>query len=90
MIEVNYKDNYSKIADLDESVKVKDKEYRSFEEIKGDLDFSKMFEILNKNADLIDSVNIYMDENSFSKDDFKDLNVNKNFFTIKGLNIKEI
>ena len=49
-----------------------------------------MFEILNKNADLIDSVNIYMDENSFSKDDFKDLNVDKNFFTIKGLNIKEI
>ncbi len=90
LIEVNYKDNYSKIADLDESVKVKDKEYRSFEEIKGDLDFSKMFEILNKNADLIDSVNIYMDENSFSKDDFKDLNVNKNFFTIKGLSIKEI
>ena len=90
LIEINYKDNYSKVADLDESIRVKDKEYRSFEEIKEDLDFSKMFEILNKNADLIESVNIYLDENSFSKDDFKDLNVNKNFFAIKGLDIKEI
>jgi CRISPR-associated protein Csh2 len=90
LIEINYKDNYSKIADLDEAISVKDKEYREFSEIKEDLDFRKLFELINKNSDIIDSVNIYVDENSFSKDDFDDLNVSKRFFTIKGLNIKEI
>jgi len=90
LFEINYKDNYSKVTDLDESIKVKEKEYRSFEEIKEDLDFSKFFEILNKNCDLIENINIYIDENSFSKDDFEGLKVNKKFFTIKGLEIKEI
>ena len=90
LIEINYKDNYSKVTDLDESIKVEDKEYRSFDEIKKGLDFSKMFEILNKNKDLIENLNIYLDENSFNKDDFKDLKINKKFFTIKGLEIKEI
>jgi len=90
LFEINYKDNYSKITDLDESIKVKEKEYRSFEEIKEDLDFSKFFEILNKNCDLIENINIYIDENSFNKDDFENLKVNKKFFTIKGLEIKEI
>jgi len=90
LIEINYKDNYSKIADLDEAISVKNKEYREFSEIKEDLDFSKLFGLINKNAEIIESVNIYLDENSFSKDDFNDLNVPKRFFTIKGLNIKEI
>jgi CRISPR-associated protein Csh2 len=90
LIEINYKDNYSKIADLDEAISVKDKEYREFSEIKKDLDFSKLFELINKNSDIIDSVNIYLDENSFSKEDFDGLDVPKKFFTIKGLNIKEI
>jgi len=90
LIEINYKDNYSKIADLDEAISVGNKEYREFSEIKEDLDFSKLFELINRNNDIIESVNIYLDENSFSKDDFNSLNVSKKFFTIKGLNIKEI
>jgi CRISPR-associated protein Csh2 len=89
LIEINYKDNYSKIADLDEAFSVKDKEYRNFEEIKKDLDFSKLKELINKNKDIIESVNVYLDENSFSKDEF-DFEVDTKFFTIKGLNIKEI
>jgi len=90
LIEINYKDNYSKVADLDESVRVEDKEYRSFDEIKKDLDFSRLIKLINENKEIIESVNIYLDENSFSKDDFKDIEVNKNFFAIKGLEIKEI
>lgn len=89
LIEINYKDNYSKIADLDEAVSVKDKEYRSFEEIKKDLDFSRLKKLINKNKDIIESVNVYLNENSFSKDEF-DFEVDTKFFTIKGLNIKEI
>jgi len=89
-IEINYKDNYSKITDLDEMIEIEDKEYRGFEEIKKDLDFSKLIKALNKNKELIDSINIYLDENSFSKREFESLETNKNFFTIKGLEIKEI
>ena len=90
LLEINYKDNYSKIADLDEAIKVKEKEYRSFEEIKRDLDFSRLFAILHNNCDVIENINIYMDENSFSKEDFINLSINKKFFTIKGLEIKEM
>ena len=90
LIEINYKDNYSKITDLDEKIKVKEKEYRSFEEIKKDLDFSEFFEVLNANASIIENINIYLDKNSFNKEDFNDLKVPKKFFTIEGLEIKEI
>jgi len=90
LIEINYKDNYSKITDLDEMIEVEDKEYRGFEEIKKDLDFSKLIDALNKNKELIESINIYLDENSFNKSEFDSLETNKNFFTIKGLEIKEM
>jgi len=90
LIEINYKDNYSKITDLDEKIKVKEKEYRSFEEIKKDLDFSEFFEVLNGNESIIENINIYLDKNSFNKEDFNDLKVPKKFFTIEGLEIKEI
>jgi len=90
LIEINYKDNYSKITDLDEMINVEDKEYRGFEEIKKDLDFSKLIGTLNKNKEIIESVNIYLDENSFSKSEFDSIETEKNFFTIKGLEIKEI
>jgi CRISPR-associated protein Csh2 len=94
LIEVEYTDNYSKITDLEERIVVKGgKEYRSFKEIKPDLNLEPLLDSLIQNREIIKEVRIHLDPASFSKEEFKKLEeggVPVRFFVVKGLEIKEI
>ena len=96
LIEIEYNDDYYKIPDIEYSITLKNEKkfkYREFEDIKDDLDFSKLENFLNKSKDLIKSVKVYIDEFSFEKGFLKvedDLKQKIKYFTIKGKEIKEI
>lgn len=96
-IEIEYNDNYYKIPDIEYSITLKNEKkfkYRQFDDIKSDLDFSKLEEFLDSSESLIDNIKIYIDEFSFEKD-FLIINNDKlkskvKYFAIKGKDIKEL
>ena len=96
LIEIEYNDDYYKIPDIEYSIKLKNEQkfkYRQFDDIKNDLDFTKLEEFLNKSGELIKSVKVYIDEFSFKKDFLKlndKLKEKVKYFTIKGKEIKEL
>lgn len=96
LIEIEYNDNYYKIPDIEYSISLKDEKkfkYRQFDDIKNDLDFTKLISFFNYSKEIINTVKIYIDEFSFVKDF---LNVDEKlkskikYFTIKGKEIKEL
>ena len=95
-IEIEYNDDYYKIPDIEYSIKLKNEKkfkYREFEDIKDDLDFTKLEEFLNKSEELIESINIYIDEFSFEKDFLEikeELKKKVKYLMIKGKKIEEI
>jgi CRISPR-associated protein Csh2 len=95
-IEIEYNDDYYKIPDIEYSITLKNEKkfkYRKFDDIKNDLDLSKLVEFLNKSEKLIESINVYIDDFSFKKDFLEvDEKLNKkiSYFTIQGKEIKEI
>lgn len=96
LIEIEYNDDYYKIPDIEYSIILKDEQkfkYRQFEEIKNDLDFSKLIKFFNSSKSLIDNIKIYIDEFSFEKDFLnidEDLKSKVKYFAIKGKEIKEL
>ena len=96
LIEIEYNDDYYKIPDIEYSILLKDEQkfkYRQFEEIKNDLDFSKLIKFFNSSKSLIDDIKIYIDEFSFEKDFLdvdEDLKSKVKYFAIKGKEIKEL
>jgi CRISPR-associated protein Csh2 len=96
LIEIEYKDDYYKIPDIEYSIRLDNEQkfkYRKFDDIKNDLTYKKLEEFLNKSEKLIESVKIYIDTFSF-KNDFLDVNKTLKdkvkYFTIKGKEIKEL
>ncbi|MGP2657105.1 type I CRISPR-associated protein Cas7 [Malaciobacter sp. WC5094] len=95
-IDIEYNDDYYKIPDIEYSISLKDEKkfkYRKFDDIKSDLDFSKLECFLNKSEDLIKSVSIYVDSFSFEKDFLQlddKLKEKVTYFTIKGKQIEEL
>ena len=96
LIEIEYNDDYYKIPDIEYAITLKNEQkfkYRQFDDIKKDLDFSKLEKFLNDSKDLIDSVKIYIDSFSFEKDF---LNVDDKikerikYSTIKGKEMEEL
>ena len=96
MIEIEYIDDYYKIPDIEYSIGLKNEKkfkYRKFDDIKGDLDFSKLEKFLNNSKDFIKMVKIYIDKFSFNKDFLKvdkELKEKVKYFTIEGTTIKEL
>jgi len=96
MIEIEYIDDYYKIPDIEYSIGLKNEKkfkYRKFDDIKGDLDFSKLEKFLNNSKDFIKMVRIYIDKFSFNKDFLKvdkELKGKVKYFTIEGTTIKEL
>jgi len=95
-IEIEYNDDYYKIPDIEYSITLKDEKkfkYRQFDDIKEDLDFSKLEDFLNNSKSLIESIKVYIDNFSFEKDFLKlddKLKEKTKYFTIKGKEIKEL
>ena len=96
LIEIEYNDDYYKIPDIEYSITLKEEKkfkYRQFDDIKDDLDFTKLIDFLNRSESLIHTVKIYIDEFSFAKD-FLDVNEKLKskviYFAIKGKEIKEL
>lgn len=95
-IDIEYNDDYYKIPDIEYSISLKDEKkfkYRKFDDIKADLDFSKLEEFLNTSNDLISSVSIYVDSFSLEKDFLQlddKLKKKVTYFTIKGKQIEEL
>jgi CRISPR-associated protein Csh2 len=96
LIEIEYNDDYYKIPDIEYSITLKDEQkfkYRQFDDIKNDLDFSKLVKFFNSSESLIDNIKIYIDEFSFEKDFLnidEDLKLKVKYFAIKGKEIKEL
>jgi CRISPR-associated protein Csh2 len=96
LIEIEYSDDYYKIPDIEYSITLKNEKkfkYRQFDDIKDDLDFTKLADFLNRSESIINTVKIYIDEFSFAKDFLQvDGNIKKKikYFTIKGKEIKEL
>ena len=96
LIEIEYNNDYYKIPDIEYSITLKNEQkfkYREFDDIKEDIDFSKLEEFLNKSKDLIENIKIYIDEFSFEKDFLKvddELKEKIKYLTIKSKEIKEI
>jgi CRISPR-associated protein Csh2 len=69
LFKINYKDNISKIADLEAGIRVKNDtmKFRTFDDIKGELDFSKLEEMINRASSHIENIEVFIDENSFEK-----------------------
>ncbi len=95
-IEIEYNDDYYKIPDIEYAITLKNEQkfkYRQFDDIKDDLDFTKLEEFLNKSEELIKSVNVHIDSFSFEKNFLKlndKLKEKVKYFTIKGKEIKEL
>ncbi len=95
-IEIEYNDDYYKLPDIEYAIELKDEKkfkYRSFDDIKDDLNFSKLKDFLNTSSSLINSIKIYIDTFSFEKDFLQlndELKSKTKYFTIKGKDIKEI
>jgi CRISPR-associated protein Csh2 len=95
-IEIEYNDDYYKIPDIEYSITLKDEKkfkYRQFDDIRKDLDFSKLEDFLNDSKSLIESIKVYIDNFSFEKDFLKlddKLKEKTKYFTIKGKEIKEL
>ena len=95
-IEIEYNDDYYKIPDIEYSITLKDEKkfkYRQFDDIKEDLDFSKLEDFLNNSKSLIESIKVYIDNFSFEKDFLKlndKLKEKTKYFTIKDKEIKEL
>lgn len=96
LIEIEYNDDYYKIPDIEYSITLKDEKkfkYRQFDDIKSDLDFTKLSNFLNRSEELISTVKIYIDEFSFEKGF---LQVNEklqpkiSYFALKGKTITEL
>ncbi|WP_286682990.1 type I-B CRISPR-associated protein Cas7/Csh2 [Sulfurospirillum sp. MES] len=96
LIEIEYKDDYYKIPDIEYSITLKDEKkfkYRQFDDIKDDLDFTKLSDFLNRSEELISTVKIYIDEFSFAKNFLSVDEILKSkvqYFAIKGKEIKEL
>lgn len=96
LIEIEYNDDYYKIPDIEYSITLKNEQkfkYRQFDDIKNDLDFSKLVKFFNSSESLIDNIKIYIDEFSFEKDFLnidEDLKLKVKYFAIKGKEIKEL
>lgn len=96
LIEIEYNDDYYKIPDIEYSITLKDEKkfkYRQFDDIKGDLDFTKLIDFLNRSEELIKTVKIYIDEFSFTKGFLqadKKLQPKISYFAIKGKTIKAL
>lgn len=96
LIEIEYNDDYYKIPDIEYTITLKDEKkfkYRQFDDIKSDLDFTKLIDFLNRSESLIHEIKIYIDEFSFAKE-FLDvdekLKSKVTYFAIKGKEIKEL
>jgi len=96
LIEIEYNDDFYKIPDIEYSICLNNEQkfkYREFNDIKDDLNFTKLEEFLNKSKELIESIKVYIDSFSFEKN-FLNLDDNLKekvkYFTIKGKNIEEI
>jgi len=95
-IEIEYNDDYYKIPDIEYSITLKDEKikiYNIFDDIKEDLDFSKLEDFLNNSKSLIESIKVYIDNFSFEKDFLKlndKLKEKTKYFTIKDKEIKEL
>ena len=96
LIEIEYNNDYYKIPDIEYSICLNNEKkfkYREFNDIKDDLNFTKLEEFLNKSIELIESIKVYVDSFSFEKN-FLNLDDNLKdkvkYFTIKGKNIEEI
>jgi len=96
LIEIEYNDDYYKIPDIEYSIKIDNEKkfkYRVFDDIKEDLNFSKLEKFLNNSEKLIKSLNVYIDSFSFEKDFLNlddELKKKTKYFTIQGKNIKEL
>jgi len=96
LIEIEYNDDYYKIPDIEYSITLKDEKkfkYRQFDDIKNDLNFTKLSDFLNRSEMLIHTVKIYIDEFSFSKDFLivsDALKSKVKYFAIKGKETKEL
>ena len=96
LIEIEYNDDYYKIPDIEYSIKIDNEKkfkYRVFDDIKEDLNFSKLEKFLNSSKELIKSLNVYIDSFSFEKDFLNlddELKKKTKYFTIQGKNIKEL
>lgn len=96
LIEIEYNDDYYKIPDIEYAITLKDEKkfkYRQFDDIKSDLDFTKLIDFLNRSEKLINTVKIYIDEFSFSKDFLivnDALKSKVKYFAVKGKEIKEL
>lgn len=95
-IEIEYNDDYYKVPDIEYSIQIQDEKkfkYRKFDDIKEDLDFSKLIKFLENSEKLINSIKIYIDEFSFEKGFLAtDENVQKKtkYFSIRGKEIREL
>jgi len=96
LMEIEYNDDYYKIPDIEYAITLKDEKkfkYRQFDDIKSDLNFTKLSDFLNRSENLINTVKIYIDEFSFSKDFLivsDELKSKVKYFAIKGKEIKEL
>ncbi|NCD11427.1 MAG: type I-B CRISPR-associated protein Cas7/Csh2 [Epsilonproteobacteria bacterium] len=96
LIEIEYNDDYYKIPDIEYSIRLtgeKKFKYRQFDDIKSDLDFTKLIDFLNRSEKLINTVKIYIDEFSFSKGFLlvkEELKSKVKYFAIKGKEVKEL
>lgn len=95
-IDIEYNDDYYKVPDIEYSIQIQDEKkfkYRKFDDIKEDLDFSKLIKFLENSEKLINSIKIYIDEFSFEKGFLAtDENVQKKtkYFSIRGKEIREL
>jgi CRISPR-associated protein Csh2 len=96
LIEIEYNDDYYKIPDIEYSISLKNEKkfkYRRFDDIKDDLDFTKLVNFINSSEKIISAIKIYIDEFSFAKDFLEvdeKLKSKIKYFIIKGKDIKEL
>jgi len=95
LIEIEYNDDYYKIPDIEYAITLKDEKkfkYRQFDDIKDDLDFTKLEKFLKDSNELIQSINIYIDIFSFEKGFLKldDLKEKVKYYSFSGKTIKEL
>jgi CRISPR-associated protein Csh2 len=93
LIEIEYNDDYYKIPDIEYAITLKDEKkfkYRQFDDIKEDLDFTKLEKFLNDSKELIKSLKIYIDTFSFEKGFLKLHGLEVKYYSISGKTIEEL
>jgi len=91
LLKINYGDAISKISDVETLIKLKDGDdgtnYRNFEDIENDLDFSQFVNIVKENKDRLDSIEYEIDDTHEYENINEFINQLKK---INGLEVKKI